>query len=186
MRRWERRPTIPFEFCWSKPFEPSIRGRNAGHRRGHRAVPSRASLCQPAIANAPSGVQQIEGASAQGRRTNHSTSLPQDRQTDCRVQRQRMHTLLHPCRLCFHLIGIHSKLRSVAMGHEQTHAVQQKSGGFKVCLSSVQVVKQDLRLFQIERVEAFGEPVIDRSEQIAGLVALASITVEPRHAHRCA
>ena len=58
----------------------------------------------------PAGVQQIEGA-AQGRRANHSTSLPQDRQTDCHVQRQRVHTLIHPRRLCFHLIAIRSSYK---------------------------------------------------------------------------
>ena len=54
---------------------------------------------------------KIEGVAAQGRRANHSKSLPQDRQTDCHLQRQRVHTLLHRCRLCFHLIGIRSRLQ---------------------------------------------------------------------------
>ena len=46
-----------------------------------------------------------------------------------------------------------------------------------------QLVEQRLSLFQIERVEAFGEPAVDRSEQIAGLLPLALIAPEPRHAH---
>ena len=33
--------------------------------------------------------------------------------------------------------------------------------------------------------EAFGEPAVDRSEQIAGFIALALIAPEARHAHRC-
>jgi hypothetical protein len=39
--------------------------------------------------------------------------------------------------------------------------------------SSGQLVEQRLRLPQIERVEAFGEPAVDRSEKIAGLILLA-------------
>jgi hypothetical protein len=35
---------------------------------------------------------------------------------------------------------------------------------------------------QIERIEAFGEPAVDRREKIAGLVPL--IPPEPRHPHR--
>ena len=42
-------------------------------------------------------------------------------------------------------------------------------------LSSGQLVEQRLRLFQIERVEAFGEPAVDRSEEIARLIPLALI-----------
>jgi hypothetical protein len=39
-------------------------------------------------------------------------------------------------------------------------------------LSSSKLVQQRLRLLQIERVEAFGEPTVDRSEQLAGLLPL--------------
>jgi hypothetical protein len=49
---------------------------------------------------------------------------------------------------------------------------------------SRQLVKQRLRFLQIERVEAFGEPLVDRSEKIAGLIPLTLIAPEPRHAHR--
>jgi len=38
---------------------------------------------------------------------------------------------------------------------------------FRNSLSGVQLVEQGLGLLQIERVEAFGEPAIDRSEQFA-------------------
>ena len=41
-------------------------------------------------------------------------------------------------------------------------------------------------LFQIDRVEAFGEPTVDRREKIAGVTAFALVAPEPRHAHRCA
>ena len=51
-------------------------------------------------------------------------------------------------------------------------------------LSGVQLIKQRLRLFQIERVEAFGKPSVDRSKKLAGLIPLALIAPEPRHAHR--
>ena len=34
-------------------------------------------------------------------------------------------------------------------------------------------------LFQIERVEAFGKPVIDRSKKFAGLIPLTLIAPEP-------
>src|SRR5271169_3683600 len=47
-----------------------------------------------------------------------------------------------------------------------------------------QLLQQCLRLLQIKRVEALGEPAVDRSEQIAGLISLALIAPEPRHAHR--
>ena len=50
--------------------------------------------------------------------------------------------------------------------------------------SGVQLIEQRLGLLQIERVEAFGEPAVDRSEKIAGLIPLALIAPEPRHAHR--
>src|SRR4029077_15587332 len=33
-----------------------------------------------------------------------------------------------------------------------------------------QLVEQRLRLFQIECIEAFGEPAVDRSEEIMGLI----------------
>ena len=42
-----------------------------------------------------------------------------------------------------------------------------------VSFASSQLVEQRLRLFQIERVEAFGEPAVDRSEKIASLIPWA-------------
>jgi hypothetical protein len=50
-------------------------------------------------------------------------------------------------------------------------------------LSCRQLLKQRLRLFQIERVEPFGEPVVDWRKKIAGLLPLTLIAPEPRHAH---
>ena len=47
-----------------------------------------------------------------------------------------------------------------------------------------QFLQQRLRLLQIERVEAFREPAVDRSEQFARLLPLALVAPEPRHAHR--
>src|SRR5215831_3438829 len=49
-----------------------------------------------------------------------------------------------------------------------------------------QFVEQRLSIFQIERVEAFSEPAVDRSKQFARLLHLALITPEASEAHRCA
>ena len=46
-----------------------------------------------------------------------------------------------------------------------------------------QLVQQRLRLLQIERVEPFSEPAVDRSEQFASLLRLALVTPEAREAH---
>ena len=46
-------------------------------------------------------------------------------------------------------------------------------------LSRRQLIEQRLRLFQIERVEAFSEPAVDRSEKLASLLPLALIAPEP-------
>jgi hypothetical protein len=46
----------------------------------------------------------------------------------------------------------------------------------------VRLVEQRLRLFQIECVEALGEPAIDRREKLAGLIPLALIGLGPRRA----
>ena len=51
-------------------------------------------------------------------------------------------------------------------------------------LSGVQFLEQDLGLLQVERVKAFGEPAIDRGEEIASRITLALIAPQPRHAHR--
>jgi hypothetical protein len=44
-------------------------------------------------------------------------------------------------------------------------------------LLGVQFIQQRLRLLQVERVEAFGEPAVDRSEHLVGFVAPANIGV---------
>src|SRR6185369_1923772 len=46
-----------------------------------------------------------------------------------------------------------------------------------------QLVEQRFGLHQIPRVEAFGEPTIDWSEKILGLLSFALIAPQPRHAH---
>jgi hypothetical protein len=51
-------------------------------------------------------------------------------------------------------------------------------------MSGAQLVEERLGLFQIKRVEAFGEPTVHRSEKLAGFIPLALIAPEPRHAHR--
>ncbi len=57
-------------------------------------------------------------------------------------------------------------------------------GLFRNSLSDVQLVEKRLGFLQIERVEAFGEPAVDRGEEIAGRIPLAPIAPEPRHARR--
>ena len=52
--------------------------------------------------------------------------------------------------------------------------------GAKTRCQSCNWASNRLCLLQIERVEAFGEPAVDRSEKIAGLLPLALITPEPR------
>ena len=56
-------------------------------------------------------------------------------------------------------------------GHFQTHALQQSRAVSRLRGSGVQLVEQGLGLLQIERVEALGEPAVDRREKIAGLAA---------------
>jgi hypothetical protein len=51
-------------------------------------------------------------------------------------------------------------------------------------MSSGQLIEQRLRLLQIARVEAFGEPAVDRSEQIASVISLVLLAPEPGRAHR--
>jgi hypothetical protein len=46
-------------------------------------------------------------------------------------------------------------------------------------------VEQRLRVLQIARVEALGEPAVDRSEQITGLIPLALIAPEPQWQAAC-
>ena len=56
---------------------------------------------------------------------------------------------------------------------ERTHALQQIR--HQNSLSVVRFVEQRLGLLQIERVEAFSEPAVDRSEYVTGLVPLPLI-----------
>ena len=69
------------------------------------------------------------------------------------------------------------------MALERRHCICS-SEPFQNWLSGVQFIEQNLSLFQIERVEAFGEPAVDRSEKVAGLMRLPLATPELRHAHR--
>jgi hypothetical protein len=46
---------------------------------------------------------------------------------------------------------------------------------------SRQLLKQRLSLFQIERVEAFSEPAVDRSEKLASRIPLALLAPKPCH-----
>jgi hypothetical protein len=47
-----------------------------------------------------------------------------------------------------------------------------------------QLLQQRLRLLEVTRIEPFGKPAVDRSEQFASLLRLALGAPEPSHAHR--
>ena len=49
--------------------------------------------------------------------------------------------------------------------------------------SSSQFVEQRFCLFEVGGVEAFGEPAVDRREQVAGLGAAALLAAQPGEAH---
>jgi hypothetical protein len=44
-----------------------------------------------------------------------------------------------------------------------------------------QLVEKRLRLLQVERVEALGEPAVGRSEKFSGLIPFSLVAPEPRH-----
>jgi hypothetical protein len=45
--------------------------------------------------------------------------------------------------------------------------------------NSTKLIEQRLRLFEIRRGEAFGEPAIDRREEVAGFGATVLVAAEP-------
>ena len=51
-----------------------------------------------------------------------------------------------------------------------------------IITSSSQLVEQRLCVFEIGRVEAFGEPAIDRCQQVAGFALAALVAAEPSEA----
>ena len=55
--------------------------------------------------------------------------------------------------------------------------------GDSLTRSRRQLVEQRLRLFQIERVEAFGEPAVNRSKEFARFPQLALVAPEARETH---
>jgi hypothetical protein len=65
-------------------------------------------------------------------------------------------------------------------GQERPSALQKKPRRFWRRWSNVQLVEQGLGLFQIERVEAFGEPVVDRSQHGITLAAPSLFAQEHR------
>jgi hypothetical protein len=65
----------------------------------------------------------------------------------------------------------------------QTDSCAATNSGHQNSLSVVQLVEQYLRLLQIERVEAFRKPAVNRREQFASLLRLPLIAPEPRHAY---
>ena len=65
---------------------------------------------------------------------------------------------------------------------KEARAAATKSGCFENGCQDV-FSSRSAWLFQIECVEAFGKPAVDRREKIAGLLPLALIAPEPRHGH---
>jgi len=55
---------------------------------------------------------------------------------------------------------------------------------FRNWLSGVQLLQKSLGLLQVERIEALGEPAIDRRDQFASLPRLPLITPQPCDANR--
>jgi len=54
----------------------------------------------------------------------------------------------------------------------------------RACERSPQLFEQRLGFLQVERVEALGEPAIDRGEKIVGLLSFALIALEPGDTRR--
>src|ERR1700675_538919 len=63
-----------------------------------------------------------------------------------------------------------------------TDSCAATNSGHQISFSGGQLIEQHLCLLQVERVGAFAEPDVDRSEEIAGFIPLALIAPEPRHA----
>jgi hypothetical protein len=61
-----------------------------------------------------------------------------------------------------------------------TWVFSSRSGLGLPLYESSELIEQPLGLFQVERLEALAKPTINRSEQLAGLVALASIAPDSR------
>ena len=61
------------------------------------------------------------------------------------------------------------------------HCFQYAISGLAISRYSIAGVCK--ALFQVERIEAFGEPAVYWGEQIARLILSALIAPEPRHAH---
>jgi hypothetical protein len=70
------------------------------------------------------------------------------------------------------------------LGHSPTPAELARSGHSDARLlvtltnDSRQLVEKRLRLFQIRRVEAFGEPAVDRGQKVVGFRALTLVAPE--------
>src|SRR5262249_55523935 len=60
---------------------------------------------------------------------------------------------------------------------------QRSGGGERSGRLRTQLVEQRLCLLEIGSIEAFGEPAVDRREQIAGFGAAALVAAEPGEAH---
>lgn len=76
------------------------------------------------------------------------------------------------------------KVVSQVAGLERALGIHDLRGRFETRMSGAQLIEQRLSFFQIERIEASGEPAVDQSEQIACLILLT--LVASRHAHHWA
>jgi hypothetical protein len=75
--------------------------------------------------------------------------------------------------------SIFSNLSGLGAGVEKSVVAGSKRP-FRNRLSSVQLIEQRLGLLQVKRVEAFGEPTIDRREKITGFAAPVLLAPEAR------
>jgi len=85
---------------------------------------------------------------------------------------------LKQCLLCSYSNRLRAAAQYVAMGQARK-SLDHSTG------SRRQVVEQRLGLFQIERVEPFSEPAVNRSQQITCRGAFALIPPEAGKARRC-
>src|SRR5882757_10565964 len=72
------------------------------------------------------GLQQTQGASAQGGRAYDSAALASDRSRGYRFQPTRMQELLSPCRLCSNMTGIRSNMRNAVGKAGWNHQLSER------------------------------------------------------------
>jgi hypothetical protein len=113
----------------------------------------------------------------------HAKPLPLSERAD-KLEEQMMHDLSE--RIATKSTLFHLADGTVPMDSRDKLLAANPGKHFLMGAASLwrQLAEQDLRLFQFARIEAFGEPVIDRGEKFARLIPHALIAPKPRHAHR--